>query len=255
MESMAGMTYCVPSNLGKRSLDVLQESLHVNGSIDKPNKLLEYVQSVTSQHDAVGAAWLIHQNSSTEPPALPVDDDKRKDDASATVPLHVACGYIDDMFGVTDLEFKNAINRQAATALSSDGIWPFNEPLNAVNATALANHSTSLNMPGNAITMPGSSAGSNFVPANMPFDNLSNILNADLSAVSTAAPSAAPVFSNALPPFDNSMMWAMGSAQPQQQQQDFCNSSGAYNLLAADFPPSAAPTLTLAIDKADAVTC
>lgn len=156
MNSLPGLAYCLPTQsapvslLGKRSAPnntddsgehsettgASMSSMDINMRPDD-NKLMGYVQSITNQQNPLSAAWLIHQSAMENDP-LPGGDDGL--DGSSNVPLHIACGYIDEIFNFTDIpsdlhqvpilsshfdNFPGDIS--LASHESNMGAWPFND--------------------------------------------------------------------------------------------------------------------------------
>lgn len=161
VSSLSALTYGIPvpsaaapmpSVLGKRSSSSSSSSAAAaNGSSSdnssgSKSKLLEYVESVTHAQSAVGAAWLIHQQTAADDMA-PYDDDGGggggggEHEEGGGVPLHVACGYLDDMFSFPEPlgseahankqqhHQQQALQHQLGDESAAAGMWPFNEQM------------------------------------------------------------------------------------------------------------------------------
>jgi hypothetical protein len=90
------------------------------------------IKDDTADSNPVRSAWMIHQVNGIDESSS--DADHASEDVS-NIPLHVACGYLDDMISselfsspVTDAEEpKEKVPRFALPDMEAFGTWPFND--------------------------------------------------------------------------------------------------------------------------------
>jgi hypothetical protein len=116
--------YCKPASsfLGKRSF--------FENTASYPFSIM--IKDDTADSNPVRSAWMIHQVSGADESSGDVD---HVSEDVANIPLHVACGYLDDMISselfsspVTDAEEpREKVPRFALPDLEAFGTWPFSD--------------------------------------------------------------------------------------------------------------------------------
>lgn len=114
------------SYLGKRPLEMAyQNNDHRFGRA-------QFSINDANETNPVQTAWMIHQVTGTDDSTgYAVEEDGGYDDQN--IPLHIACGYVDDMLGsYTDFFEAEDLTKQnliALPELDNFGAWPYTEPI------------------------------------------------------------------------------------------------------------------------------
>lgn len=143
--SLSALTYCQPVNsainvqsiLGKRgsgeitpSSEQTEASLNplLTNGVSRDSNLIKFANGVT-QVNSIATAWSLHQGGFGEDGNFHGNTEDELVEEMNNVPLHVACGYVDDVFGF--FENNAMLNGQPNAAalylpeIESLGVWPF----------------------------------------------------------------------------------------------------------------------------------
>jgi hypothetical protein len=135
VENLSTVVYCKPVNnavLGKRTFMDISPS-----KIDTTfNRLTSQIEEI-SDSNPVHTAWMIHQVSGNDNELTLYGAEEDGFDESNNVPLHVACGYLDDILcaypdlleNPSDMEALKSPGdhmRSSLPDLEAFGTWPYN---------------------------------------------------------------------------------------------------------------------------------
>lgn len=120
----------------------------LNSVTDTDSNLIKFANGASGAN-AISSAWSLHQGSYGEDGNFHGNAEDDLSEEMNNVPLHVACGYVDDVFGFFENHANPVLNMQQNPSalylpdMEPLGMWPFTGDFHhsmAASENSMADH-------------------------------------------------------------------------------------------------------------------